>query len=327
MEDGQADIWIGQSPFDHDPGGDKGALSTQGLGQLCQWDADLRVWIDLDGVSTTEWAGFFVLAVEELEVSPLAAWAVRVFELGELDASSLTFPEIELEHRAHHTVICADEVLEGFAGLVGADDGADRGEDARGFAGWLGPWRGRGIQKATQAWGFSGDEHRGHALGPDGARIDIGDRVHHREVVDEQAGFKVVCAVEEDVGFTESAIENDTLGVVTAKVGDDGVDLDLGIDFGQAVAGSLGFGTLVLRIGIGEEGLAVEVGSFDEIAVDEGDFADTCAGEEIGRRAPQSAAPDDHRVGIGESILGGLVPEGERELAEISWVWGWIRHA
>ncbi len=282
MEHGQPDVRLGQSPFDHEPGGDEGALGAQGLGKLRQSDGGAGVWIDLDGGPATDRAGLFVLAVEELEVSLRAAWALRIFELGKLDAPALTFPEIELEHRVHHTVVGSDEELEGFAGLVGGDDGADGGEDACGFAGGLGTRRRRGAKEASQTWGFAGDEHGGHGFGADCPGVDVGDGVHHREVIDEEAGLEVVCAVEEDVGFAQLAMEDDALGVVAAKVGDDGFDLDLGIDFDEAVAGSLGFGALVLRVGIGEEGLAVEVRVFDEIAVDEGDLADACAGEQVG---------------------------------------------
>lgn len=71
----------------------------------------------------------------------------------------------------------------------------------------------------------------------------------------------------------------------------------------------------------------MEVGVFDEIAVDECDFANACPREEIGAWAAEGSASDDHGVAVCEPILGGLIPEWELELADISLVWRGFGHA
>jgi len=61
-------------------------------------------------------------------------------------------------------------------------------------------------------------------------------------------------------------------------------------------AGGLGLGEGVAGVGFVEEDLALEVGWLDEIAVDEGESADTGAGEERGGGRSHGPAADDGDV-------------------------------
>ena len=63
------------------------------------------------------------------------------------------------------------------------------------------------------------------------------------------------------------------------EVCDFGVNGDRGVEEGDLAAGGLGFGEGFEGVGLVEEDLALEVGGFDEVAVDEGEGADTGAGE------------------------------------------------
>ena len=64
------------------------------------------------------------------------------------------------------------------------------------------------------------------------------------------------------------------------EIGYVGVDGDGGVEEGDFAAGGFGFGEGFAGIGLVEEDLALEVGGFDEVAIDEGEGADAGAGEE-----------------------------------------------
>ena len=72
-----------------------------------------------------------------------------------------------------------------------------------------------------------------------------------------------------------------------------GVDGDAGVELGDVAAGGLGFGQAFERVGLVEEDLALEVGGFDEVAVDEGEGADAGAGEQRGGGCSHGSAADD----------------------------------
>ena len=64
------------------------------------------------------------------------------------------------------------------------------------------------------------------------------------------------------------------------EVGDAGVDGDGGVEEGDLAAGGFGFGEAFEGVGFVEEDLALEVGGFDEVAVDEGEGSYAGSGEE-----------------------------------------------
>jgi len=139
------------------------------------------------------------------------------------------------------------------------------------------------------------------------------------EVVDEVAGFEVVGAVEYDVRGEEGG------GVLGDQVGDVGVDADAGVDAGEVAAGGFGFGEGGARVGFVEEHLALEVGGFYEVAVDEGKAADASAGEEAGGGGSGGADSDDGDVGAGEELLAGRADGGEEDLAGVAvGIWDWV---
>ena len=64
------------------------------------------------------------------------------------------------------------------------------------------------------------------------------------------------------------------------EVCDVGVDVDGGVEEGDLAAGSFGFGESFEGVGFVEEDLALEVGGFYEVAVDEGEGSYAGSGEE-----------------------------------------------
>ena len=97
-----------------------------------------------------------------------------------------------------------------------------------------------------------------------------------------------------------------------------GVDGDGGVEESDLAAGGFGFGEGFAGVGFVEEDLALEVGGFDEVAVDEGEGADAGAGEECGGCGSGGSDAYDGDVGISEEVLAGGSDAGEEDLAGVA---------
>src|SRR5207302_219600 len=111
---------------------------------------------------------------------------------------------------------------------------------------------------------LSGENVHGGGVGAYGGGVDPGFGLLNAEVVDEVTGFEVVGGVENQLGRGEELVD-----VGGDEVGDVGMDGDGGVEEGNLAAGGFGLGEGVAGVGLVEENLALEVGGFDEVAVDE----------------------------------------------------------
>ena len=162
-----------------------------------------------------------------------------------------------------------------------------------------------------------GEDVHGGGVGADGGGVDPGFGLLDGVVVDEVAGFEVVGGVEDEVGWGEEFVD-----VGGDEVGDVGVDGDGGVEEGDLAAGGFGFGEGVAGVGFVEEDLALEVGGFDEVAVDEGEGADAGAGEERGGGGSRGSDADDGDVSGARQLLAGGADAGEEDLAGVAVVFG-----
>lgn len=106
--------------------------------------------------------------------------------------------------------------------------------------------------------------------------------------------------------------------VVGDEVGDAGMDGDCRVEEGDLAAGRFGFGQGLEGVGLVEEDLTLEIGGFDEVAVDEGERADTGAGEERCCGGSGSSAAEDGYMGGGQELLAGRAYAGEEYLAGVT---------
>lgn len=212
------------------------------------------------------------------------------------------------------------EELEGFSGLDGGGEVDGGGEDANGVAGFDGAG-GWGGEEAGEAGGVPGKDGHGGGVGAHGGGVDPGDGLLDSVVVEEVAGFEVVGAIEEEVGAGEKGVD-----VCGDEVGDDRFDLDGGVEEGDLAACGFGFGECGFCIGFVKEDLALEVGGFDEVAIDEGEMADSGAGEERGGGGAGGSDADDRDAGTGEQGLSGGADAWEEDLAGVAFVGGDGRH-
>jgi len=167
-----------------------------------------------------------------------------------------------------------------------------------------------------RCWVSREDVHGG-GVGAYGCGVDPGLGLLDGVVVDEVASLEVVGGVENQVGGGEELVD-----VGGDEVGDLGMDGDGGVEEGDLAAGGLGLGEGVAGVGLVEEDLALEVGGFDEVAVDEGEGADAGAGEEGGGGGSGGSYADDGYVGGAEEMLTCGSDAGEEDLAGVAVVIG-----
>lgn len=135
-------------------------------------------------------------------------------------------------------------------------------------------------------------------MGADAAGVDPGETEFECEIVEEEAGFEVVGAVEDEIDVLGEA-----QNIFGGDVGDDGFDADGGVDAGEFIRGGDGLGELGAEVFFVEEDLALEVGDFDEIAIDESDESDSRADERFGEMGAEGADTTDEDAGVPEFFL------------------------
>ena len=72
------------------------------------------------------------------------------------------------------------------------------------------------------------------------------------------------------------------------------------------------------RVALGVERLALEVGEFNDVAIDEGECSDAGAREVVGGDASERAHPDQERVRVAQAALAVFPDEGEELLAVVA---------
>ena len=129
-------------------------------------------------------------------------------------------------------------------------------------------------------------------------------------VVEEVAGLEVVSGVEYEVCGGEELVD-----VGGDEVGGVGMDGNAGVEESDLTAGGFGFGEGFPCVGLVEEDLALKVGGFNEVAVDEGKGTDAGTGEEGGCGGSGGPDADDGDVCGGEELLASGSNAGEEDLA------------
>lgn len=147
----------------------------------------------------------------------------------------------------------------------------------------------------------------------DASGVDPGEIAFEGDIVDEEAGFKIVGAVEDEmdgVGEREDIFGGD--------VGDLGVEGAGGIDFGELVGGGDGFGELRAEVVFVEEDLSLEVGEFDEVAIDESNIADARADKGLCEDGAERTDAADEDAGVAEFFLTFGADAVEEDLAAVA---------
>jgi hypothetical protein len=267
-------------------------------------------FVDLDGVAAAEGDVGAIFSGEVAEDALAADLAIGA-RGGGGDFRVLVGPEVPGEEGAAHLEDGAGKEFEGFGDLDAGGEVGGGVEDASGLAGFD-PAGGRGGEEAGEAGGFAGEDVHAGGVGADGGGVNPGAILVNAEIVDEVAGLEVVGGVEDEVGAFEQGQGGGD------EVGDVGGDGEVGVDGGEFAAGGFGFGEGVAGVGFVVEHLSLEVGLFDEVAIDEGEVADAGAGEQGCGGGSGGSAADDGDVGLGEPLLAFGADAGEEDLAGVA---------
>src|SRR5207249_6979389 len=132
----------------------------------------------------------------------------------------------------------------------------------------------------------------------------------HGDIVDQEASFEIVGAIEEQIDSIEKR-----LGVARAEIGDDTFDGHRRIDGAKLAFGGDSLGKDVESVGLVEQGLALQVRGLNEIAIDDFDVANAGANEKIGSGGSDCAASNDARPCGEQALLPFRASPREKHLA------------
>jgi hypothetical protein len=132
------------------------------------------------------------------------------------------------------------------------------------------------------------------------------------KVIDQETGFKVVGAIEQEITTGEQFH-----GILRAEIGDDASHGDAGIDGQQLARSGDGFGKGLASIGFIEKRLALEVRGLDEVAVNDFDGPNAGANEKVGRSSANGAATNDSGARSQQPLLAFEANSGEEHLPRV----------
>ena len=253
------------------------------------------VFVNLHGVAATHSDVGLGLAMQIGEVFLNARAAVRVAL--DLHGLRMAGPDVARDETAMESFAIAGKQLDGFGGLQGGDEIDDRAEDADGVAGFLHAPVG-GAEETREAGGIAGENGHGEAVSGDRGGVNPRAAGLDGEIVDHKAGFEIVGAVEDDVEALEQFD-----GVLRIEIGYDSLDGNGGIDGFELALGGDGFGEGVAGVIFIEQGLALEIGGLDEIAIEDANAADAGADQEAGAGCANGSAADDDGAGSEKALL------------------------
>src|SRR5262249_3709722 len=115
--------------------------------------------------------------------------------------------------------------------------------------------------------------------------------------------------------------------VGAVDVGDDGIDVDTGVDGGQFAGGGLGLGQVLGHVVFVEQHLPLQVARLDEIAVDQPQMADAGANQSVGQHRAQRATAAQRHTRIEQTPLTVFADAGETNLPAVALQRYVCRHA
>src|SRR5229473_513611 len=191
------------------------------------------------------------------------------------------------------------------------DDGA---ENADGVAGFFEAVLLR-FQQTGEARRRSGADGHGEAVAGHGGGVNPGRAILDGKIVDQETRLEIVGAIENEVEAGEQVS-----GVARTEVGDEAFDGTTGVDRAELALGGDGFGERGEGIGFVKEGLALKIRGLDKIAVDDAQFSDACANQEICGGRTDCAASDNDGAGGEQALLAFIADGGKENLARVFFV-------
>ncbi len=239
-----------------------------------------------------------LLVVDELGDGRVVAADAAVRVARDLDLAEGHRQSVVGQQVPCQQVADAEDVLEGFGRLQGADDAAHDAEHAGLATGRHGVFRRHRREDAAVARALP--RHVGHelALEADDARMYEWLLLEDAGVVDQELRGEVVGAVDDEVVVL---VADDIADVLRGHHLVVGVDLDVGVHRRDGLLARLDLGLAdILRL---MDDLALQVREVDDVEVDEADRADAGGCEVHRGRCAEAARADDEYLAAEQLLL------------------------
>lgn len=229
-----------------------------------------------------------------------------------LKAAEFHFEGVDMKESANQRAPYAGEEFDGFGGLEGADDPGHDAEHSAFSAGGneAGFWRVWSHAAVTGTAKVRGEDGA-LALESKNAAVDVRLFEKNTDVVAQVAGGKVVGAVDHEV-----IIAGDGHGVAGVKGVGVRDDVDMRIEGMEVVDGGIELGPADISRGV--QKLALEVGFFDDIGIDDAENSYARGGKMHGDGGAEAAGPKAEDAGGLELFLGAWAEFRDAEMPGVT---------
>ncbi len=171
------------------------------------------------------------------------------------------------------------------------------------------------FEQAGKARRFSGSNGHRDAVTSDDGGVNPGDAERNGSVIQQKARLEIIGPVQNQREFRKKFER-----ILRSEVGDDSLDLRIRIDSAQVALGCDSLRQSVARVGLVEKRLALQIGEFHKIAVDDTEPPQARPDEEARHRRTQRAAADQDGASP-ENLFLPIFPDSrEEDLSRIFFV-------
>jgi hypothetical protein len=268
--------------------------------------------VNLDGIATAHGDVGLSFTIEVGEFATDAGAAVRVAR--DADGLEVAGPDVAGDEAAMQGFGAAGQELHGFGCFERSDQVNDGAEDADGVAGLLEAVL-LSFHQAGEARRGSGADGHGEAVTGHGGGVNPGHAVLDGKIVDQETRLEIVGSIEDEIEAGEQVS-----GVAWAEVGDDAFHGYTGVDEAELALGGDGLGQRGEGVGFVKEGLALKIRGLDKIAIDDAQFTDAGAYQEVCGGGTDRAASDNNGAGGEQTMLAFLADSGAENLSRVFFV-------
>src|SRR5256884_3175021 len=211
--------------------------------------------------------------------------------LAELELAELHAESVKQKQAPHEIVPAAEDQLDRFHRLNGANDSGQNAEHSAFCAGRHKSWRRRFRIEAAIAWPIRHAKHGGLSFKPENRAIDVWLSEQDARVIHEVTGRKIVRAVYDDVEVLEE-FERVGAGQLCFK------RLNLNVRIEVRKARARRFALRLSDIGGAKRNLALEIGGVDDVEVNQPELADACGGKIQTERSAEPARANEQHLGV-----------------------------
>lgn len=267
-------------------------------------------FVNLDGIPAAhgDMGLRFSCKMRELMVGADTTFRIA-FELERLEPPA---PHVAGDKAAVQSGSAACEEFHGFGDCQRSDQVHDRTENADGVASVLKAHPRSGIQQTGEARGFAWKNSESQPITSYGGGINPGSGGFDGKVIEEEPGFEIVGAIED-----QRKTGKQFGSIAGSQVRDDTLDLNVGINSAKDPLGSDGLGENFPGVRFRKEGLPLEIGVLHKIAVQDAEAADAGTNEEIRGGSTNGATANQDGTGGAQVLLSSRAERLEKHLARV----------